>query len=61
MTSTQGYMQSSQYLIDYQNYFKVCNSPYSSAFALLDTMDIPRPCAEASVNLTHFTYFYCME
>lgn len=47
-------------LVGYENYFRIYNSPYSGAFPLLDTMNIPRPCAEASVNLTQFTYFYGM-
>lgn len=45
-------------IVDYYNFFKVYSSPYSGAFNLLDTMYIPRACAEASLNLTQFNYFY---
>ena len=45
-------------IVDYYNFFKVYSSPYSGAFNLLDTMNIPRACAEASLNLTQFNYFY---
>jgi len=39
-------------------YFAVYSSPYSGAFDLLDTMYVPRPCAQNSVNLTQMDYFY---
>jgi hypothetical protein len=40
------------------NVYAIYSSPYSGAFALLDTMFIPKPCAYTSKNLTQFDYFY---
>ncbi len=39
-------------------YFATYSSPYSGAFDLLDTMYVPRPCAQNTVNLTQMDYFY---
>lgn len=38
--------------------YAVYSSPYSGAFSLLDTMQIPKPCAYISLNLTQEDYFY---
>lgn len=40
------------------NIYAVYSSPYSGAFSLLDTQQVPKPCAYVSVNLTQFDYFY---
>lgn len=57
-TSQSKDLQLTDETITYNNYFKVYFSPYSGAFDLLDTMYIPRPCAQAAANLTQLDYFY---
>ncbi len=52
------YRQTTSQIVQMTNYFRVYSSPYSGAFDLLDTMQVPRPCASAYANLTQMDYFY---
>jgi len=40
------------------NMYAVYSSPYSGASALLDTIQVPKPCAYRCQNLTQIDYFY---
>lgn len=50
--------QSSLTLSSGTDEFLVYSSPYSGAFALLNSMYVPKPCAYVSVNMTQMDYFY---
>lgn len=46
------------YLTEVRKFFALYTSPYSGAFDLLDTLRIPRACADESYNMTQMDYFY---